>query len=116
MDKYQIGESMSDITDLGSIVEVDGEIYEDEVQALVHRPLDLGQVLYYKLSQAVGHIPDVVYEVWWDHKTNLLSATAILDKSKVGCSFGFISPNRAIALLEISRITLDMAKKLEARG
>ena len=68
-----IGEKMSDVVDMKKLVHVGIEVYENEVQAAIGRPLDAGRLLYVKLREAIDD--RIAIEVYWDHFNNLLTAT-----------------------------------------
>lgn len=68
-----IGEGMSKVTDLATIVEgTNGELYESNAHWISGRPLDFGRSLYVKLRRAFPD--DVEVEVLWDHYTDILLA------------------------------------------
>ena len=64
-----VGEKMSEITDVDAVVEgLSGLLYENRTAQMIGRPLDAGRMLYFYLHQVASQRDEIRdYEVYWNH-------------------------------------------------
>lgn len=84
MNKVRIGEDVSDL-DMRKCVMYGVDIYEDEIQFRLHRPLDVARLLYVKLRLSMH--PDLTVQVWWNHFTDEITAFTAGRKNEAEVTF-----------------------------
>jgi hypothetical protein len=68
----RFGEKMSEwVVFEGLVWSSNGDVYENSVQALLDKPIDVARLFYVKLRTSLGE--DVDLEVWWNHITNRIA-------------------------------------------
>lgn len=72
MPEIKIGEKMSEVVEMESVVEAGGDLFGSHIDVLKHTPMPYAMVLYVKMRRAAPE--DVNVEVIWNHFNNTVTA------------------------------------------
>lgn len=112
-DEVRIGERMSVITDIDSLIEaVNGDLFENKIARILKKPLPTGQLLYAMLRRAIDERIDV--EVYWNHFDDLITAVLSVGDNEAAMSFHDMQMARQDKVVYIQQV-VDIAKMGELR-